>query len=92
MRYDEAVRALDKRTNYERTGRLTSPTLERIKALLDLMDHPEQGYPVIHITGTNGKTTTARAATEVLRAAGLRVATYTSPHLMTVRERFAYGG
>src|SRR5579864_77663 len=92
MKYDDAVRALDKRTNYERTGRLTSPTLERIEALLDLMDHPEQGYPVIHITGTNGKTTTARAATEVLRAAGLRVATYTSPHLMSVRERFAYDG
>jgi len=92
MNYDEAVRALDKRTNYERSGRLTSPTLERIEALLDLMDHPERGYPVIHVTGTNGKTTTARAATEVLRAAGLRVATYTSPHLMSVRERFAYDG
>jgi len=92
MKYDEAVRALDKRTNYERTGRLTSPTIERIEALLDLMDHPEQGYPVIHITGTNGKTTCARAATEVLRAAGLRVATYTSPHLINVRERFAYDG
>ncbi len=92
MKYEDAVRALDTRTNYERTGRLTSPTLERIQALLDLMDHPEQGYPVIHITGTNGKTTTARAATEVLRAAGLRVATYTSPHLMSVRERFAYDG
>jgi len=92
MKYDEAVRALDERTNYERTGRLTSPTLERMQAVLDLMDHPEQGYPVIHITGTNGKTTTARAATEVLRAAGLRVATYTSPHLMSVRERFAYDG
>ncbi len=92
MKYDEAIRALDKRTNYERTGRLTSPTLERIEALLELMDHPEQGYPVIHITGTNGKTTTARAATEVLRAAGLRVATYTSPHLISVRERFWYDG
>src|SRR5439155_15935060 len=49
-------------------------------------------YPVIHITGTNGKTTCARAATEVLRAAGLRVATYTSPHLINVRERFSYDG
>jgi dihydrofolate synthase/folylpolyglutamate synthase len=56
------------------------------------MDHPERGYPVLHITGTNGKTTTARAATEVLRAAGLRVATYTSPHLIVVRERFWYDG
>jgi dihydrofolate synthase/folylpolyglutamate synthase len=92
MKYEEALAALDRRTNYERTGRLTSPSLERITALLELMDHPERGYPVLHITGTNGKTTTARAATEVLRAAGLRVATYTSPHLISVRERFWYDG
>ena len=92
MNYEQAVAALDERTNYERTGRLVAPTLDRIRELLDLMDHPERGYPVVHITGTNGKTTAARAATEVLRAAGLRVATYTSPHLLTVRERFAYDG
>src|SRR6266568_1490010 len=92
MNYDEAVAALDERTNYERSGRLTSPTLERVSALLDLMDHPERGYPTIHVTGTNGKTTCARAATEVLRATGLRVATYTSPHVVDLRERFAYDG
>ncbi|MGZ4142280.1 MAG: bifunctional folylpolyglutamate synthase/dihydrofolate synthase [Actinomycetota bacterium] len=92
MRYAQAVAALDRRTNYERSGRLTAPTLDRMKALLDLMDHPERGYPAIHLTGTNGKTTCARAATELLRAAGLRVATYTSPHVVDVRERFAYDG
>ena len=92
MNFEQAVASLDKRTNYERNGLLRAPTLDRIRELLDLMDNPERGYPVIHITGTNGKTTVARAATEVLRAAGLRVATYTSPHLVTVRERFAYDG
>lgn len=92
MEYAEAVAELDGRTNYERTGRLVAPTRERIEALLDLLDHPEQNYPAIHVTGTNGKTTTARAASEVLRAAGLRVATYTSPHVSDVRERFSYDG
>ncbi len=92
MRFSDAVEALDARTNYERTGRLVAPTRERIEALLDLLDHPEQNYPVIHITGTNGKTTTARAATAVLRAAGLSVATYTSPHVSSVRERFSFDG
>jgi dihydrofolate synthase / folylpolyglutamate synthase len=92
MQFSQAVEALDARTNYERSGRLVAPTRERIEALLELLDHPEQNFPVIHITGTNGKSTTARAATEVLRAAGLRVATYTSPHVSSVRERFAYDG
>jgi dihydrofolate synthase/folylpolyglutamate synthase len=54
MNYEEALAELDRRTNYERTGRLTSPSLERINALLELMDHPERGYPVLHITGSNG--------------------------------------
>jgi dihydrofolate synthase/folylpolyglutamate synthase len=92
VNYEEAVAALDMRTNYERTGRLVAPTLERIRALLDLMDNPQSGFPAIHITGTNGKTTCAVAASEVLRAAGLRVATYTSPHVTNVRERIAYDG
>jgi len=86
------LRALDARSNYERSGRLVSPTRARMDALMDLMNHPQRAFASIHITGTNGKTTTARAATEVLRAAGLHVATYTSPHLEDVRERFTYDG
>ena len=90
MKYDEAVAALDRRTNYERSGRLTSPSLERISALLDLMDHPERGYPVIHVTGTNGKTTTAWLIARILCAHGLGAGVYTSPHLESVRERLAF--
>src|SRR5207249_4234160 len=45
-----------------------------------------------HITGTNGKTSTALVATELLRRLGLSVGTYTSPHLHSVRERIAYDG
>jgi dihydrofolate synthase/folylpolyglutamate synthase len=92
MRFQDAVAALDARTNYERTGRLVAPTIERITALLEMLDHPEQGYPVIHVTGTNGKSTIARAASEVLAATGLQVATYSSPHVSSIRERFQYGG
>ncbi|MFA5891247.1 MAG: folylpolyglutamate synthase/dihydrofolate synthase family protein [Actinomycetota bacterium] len=92
MNFDEALAALNRRTNYERTGRLVDPSLERMRALMDLMADPQRSFPAIHITGTNGKTTVARAATEVLRAAGLHVATYTSPHVESVCERFQYDG
>ena len=87
MRYEEALRALD-----ERIPTRMVPDLERMRALSDLLDHPQRTYPAIHITGTNGKTTTAQAATELLRAAGLSVGTYTSPHLHQVRERMTYDG
>jgi len=90
MRFSDAVAALDARTNYERTGRLVAPTLDRMRALVDLLAHPERGYPAIHVTGTNGKTTVARAAAEVLRALDLGVATYTSPHVSSIRERFLF--
>lgn len=92
MTYSDAVARLDRRTNYERSGRLVAPTLERMQALVDLLAHPERSFGAIHISGTNGKTTTARAATEVLRASGLHVATYTSPHVESVRERFLFDG
>jgi len=64
-----------------------SPSLDRIEALTAALDHPESVLPAIHITGTNGKTSTARIASNVLSATGLRVATYTSPHLQDITER-----
>jgi dihydrofolate synthase / folylpolyglutamate synthase len=69
-----------------------SPTLHRMETLCGLLDHPERSVPAIHITGTNGKTSTARIAASVLSAAGLTVGTYTSPHLETIRERMALNG
>lgn len=92
MNEAEAVAALDARSNYERDGRLVAPTLDRMRALADLLANPEKQTPAIHITGTNGKTTCAWAATQVLRAAGVSVGTYISPHLVSVRERLAYDG
>lgn len=61
--------------------------LGRIEGLLELLGDPQKAYPSIHITGTNGKTSTARMIDALLRAHGLRTGRYTSPHLETVRER-----
>jgi dihydrofolate synthase / folylpolyglutamate synthase len=66
--------------------------LSRIEALLDLLGSPQRAYPAIHITGTNGKTSTARMIDALLRAHGLRTGRYTSPHLATVRERICIDG
>jgi dihydrofolate synthase/folylpolyglutamate synthase len=66
--------------------------LSRIETLLDLLGSPQRAYPAIHLTGTNGKTSTARMAESLLRAYGLRTGAYTSPHLETVRERIMVDG
>ena len=68
------------------------PTLDRIAALASLLGDPQRTYPVIHITGTNGKTSTARMVETLLRARGLRTGLFTSPHLMSVRERICVDG
>ena len=84
MRFAEAVAELDAR----QPTRMV-PTLERIRALVELLDHPERTYPSIHVTGTNGKTTTARLIGRVLCAHGIATGIYTSPHLSSVVERVA---
>ncbi|KQS59953.1 dihydrofolate synthase [Geodermatophilus sp. Leaf369] len=68
------------------------PSLTRISALLDLLGSPHRAFPVVQVTGTNGKTTTARMVDELLRGFGLRVGRFTSPHLETVRERIVIDG
>jgi dihydrofolate synthase/folylpolyglutamate synthase len=69
-----------------------APSLHRIEALCEALDHPERRVQAIHVTGTNGKTSTARIATALLGATGLKVGTYTSPHLESVRERISLAG
>ncbi len=68
---------------------MPKPGLERIRALIDMLGSPQHFYPVVHITGTNGKTTTARMVDALLRATGMRTGRYTSPHLESVIERIA---
>src|ERR1051326_5804351 len=72
-------------------GRMV-PDRGRIEALLDLLGSPQRAYPSVHLTGTNGKTSTARMVDGLLRAQGLRGGRYTSPHLETVRERISIEG
>jgi dihydrofolate synthase / folylpolyglutamate synthase len=95
-----AARAwLDAHVNLESTGlppgadrRGTAPTLDRIRALVDLLGSPQETYPEIHLTGTNGKTSAARMTSALLEASGLSVGTYTSPHLEEVNERLVWNG
>jgi dihydrofolate synthase/folylpolyglutamate synthase len=63
------------------------PSLERITALVDVLGEPHRGYPVVHLTGTNGKTSTARMIDAILTEVGLRTGRYTSPHLQRATER-----
>lgn len=66
--------------------------VERERPLMELLGSPEGEYPVIHLTGTNGKTSVARMTAALLEAAGLSVGTYTSPHLARVNERMVWNG
>jgi dihydrofolate synthase/folylpolyglutamate synthase len=68
------------------------PDLDRITDLMALLGDPERAYPSIHLTGTNGKTSTARMIDDLLRELGLRTGRYTSPHLESVTERIALDG
>ncbi len=68
------------------------PTLDRVRDLVDVLGEPHRAYPVIHIAGTNGKTSTARLIEALLRERGLRTGLYTSPELTTLRERIAIDG
>ena len=68
------------------------PSLVRIEALMDVLGEPQRAYPSIHITGTNGKTSTARMIEALLTAFELRTGRYTSPHVQSVTERISIDG
>ena len=70
----------------------TNMDLDRMTLILDLFGHPEESFRVIHITGTNGKGSTARMAEAICRAYGMRTGLYTSPHLERINERIAIDG
>jgi dihydrofolate synthase/folylpolyglutamate synthase len=66
--------------------------LDRMTDLVTLLGDPQRACPVIHITGTNGKTSTARMIDALLRSRGLRTGRFTSPHLVSIRERICVDG
>lgn len=90
MTYTEAVGRLLSLRGGEQAG--MRPGLERIEALLDALGRPERGLGIVQIGGTNGKGSVAVMAASVLKAAGLKVALYTSPHLCSFRERIRVDG
>jgi dihydrofolate synthase/folylpolyglutamate synthase len=68
------------------------PSLDRIAALVELMGDPQRAYEVVHLTGTNGKTSTARMVDALVRARGLRSGRFTSPHVESMTERISVDG
>lgn len=90
MNYSEALAYLDVHATYEKTGLIEAPSLDVIERLMSVMGEPQHTYPVIHITGTNGKGSTAQMITRLLMAHGLTVGTYSSPHLERINERMSY--
>jgi dihydrofolate synthase / folylpolyglutamate synthase len=84
----EIVAALTSRWPEHRVA----PSLGRIRALTELLGDPQRAYPVIHLTGTNGKGSTAAMIESLLRADGLRAGRFTSPHVMSVTERITIDG
>src|SRR6201991_1400001 len=85
--FDDVVAALDGRGFTRMVF-----DMQKMRDLMDVLGSPQRAYPAIHLTGTNGKTSTARMIDALLRAHGLHTGRYTSPHLETVRERISLDG
>lgn len=68
------------------------PSLDRIQAFTELLGDPQRAYRVVHLTGTNGKTSTARMVDALLRARDLRTGRFTSPHVEKMSERISIDG
>lgn len=68
------------------------PSLDRIRAFTELLGDPQHACPVIHLTGTNGKTSTSRMIDVLLRSMNLRTGRFTSPHVERMNERISIDG
>lgn len=90
--YAERLREIEREIFARRPEHSINPSLERIQALMTLLGDPQRAFPVIHLTGTNGKTSTSRMTEALLRARGLRTGLFTSPHLEFVGERICVDG
>lgn len=89
---DDEVRRVEAAL-YARIGEQSpEQRLSATRRAVELLGDPHLAYPVIHITGTNGKTSTARMTESIVRAHGLRTGLMTSPHLVSIRERIVIDG
>ncbi|MEU1416051.1 folylpolyglutamate synthase/dihydrofolate synthase family protein [Streptomyces sp. NPDC005731] len=89
---DRALRAVEAELATRWGETKLEPSVSRISALMDVLGEPQRSYPSIHITGTNGKTSTARMIETLLGAFELRTGRYTSPHVQSVTERISLDG
>lgn len=96
MNLPEALAWLDRHVNHEaagggppRAGSVGGLSLDRMRALVHVLGEPQAGYPVVHVTGTNGKGSTARMLTALLAETQLVAGTYASPHLHRLNERIS---
>ena len=92
MDFNDALRYLDEHASYEKTGRVTDPSTHNIEKLLMALGDPHLDFRVVHVTGTNGKGSTSQIITKLLMAHGLKVGTYSSPHLEHICERIQVDG
>lgn len=93
--YDTACETLNLSVNMEKalgTDRLAPPSLERMLRLVAALGHPEHAFRCVHVTGTNGKTSTTKLVSSLLTAHGLRVGTFVSPHIDRVNDRISVAG
>ena len=88
----DAVRRMEAEIFGRRGEGRIEPSNKRMLQLLEVLGEPQKSYRSIHLTGTNGKTSTARMVDELLRALGPRTGRYTSPHLTRVNERIVLDG
>ncbi|MEU3604137.1 folylpolyglutamate synthase/dihydrofolate synthase family protein [Streptomyces sp. NPDC035033] len=89
---DKALREVETELSTRWGETKLEPSVKRIAALMDVLGEPQRAYPSIHITGTNGKTSTARMIESLLGAFELRTGRYTSPHVQTITERISLDG
>jgi dihydrofolate synthase/folylpolyglutamate synthase len=94
--YQNALAYLYSRLNYERTDSMpyhaADLKLDRMLQLLELLGNPQQHAPIVHVAGTKGKGSTAHFLSSILTCAGYRTGCFTSPHLLSIEERFAIDG
>src|SRR5271156_1323940 len=92
MDIQERMREVERDIISRRPEHSVDLALDRMADLDELLGQPQRSCPVIHITGTNGKTSTARMIDALLRSRGLRTGRFTSPHLVSIRERICVDG
>ncbi|MFI8104408.1 bifunctional folylpolyglutamate synthase/dihydrofolate synthase [Streptomyces sp. NPDC086023] len=89
---DKALREVEQELASRWGETKLEPSVTRIAALMDVLGEPQRAYPSIHVTGTNGKTSTARMIEALLAAFDLRTGRYTSPHVQMITERISLDG